>query len=271
NLPDFNPATDLIALDDMVALDRWAVARAAALQGEIISHYDAYDLHLIYQKLHNFCVVDLGGFYLDITKDRVYTCAQNSAARRSAQSAQYHIVQALVRWIAPILSFTADEIWQAIPGNTGAVFTQTWYDFPAASTPALIDEQTWAIIADLKSEVNRAIEAARTSDGIGKALEAEVTLYAEPEFMAALSVLGDELRFILITSKVTWLPLGQAPASAQAGQNLPVKISIAKTSAAKCVRCWHHCDDIGQRSDHPELCGRCYTNISSEGEVRAYA
>lgn len=271
NLPDFNPATDLIALDDMVALDRWAVARAQALQGEIIAHYDAYDLHLIYQKLHNFCVVDLGGFYLDITKDRVYTCAQNSAARRSAQSAQYHIAQALVRWIAPILSFTADEIWQAIPGNSGAVFTQSWYEFPVATKASVIDEATWVLIAELKTEVNRAIEAVRSSDGIGKSLEAEVTLFADAQLSAALSLLGDELRFILITSKVTWRPLDQAPETAQAGQNMPVKISIAKTSAVKCVRCWHHCDDIGQHSEHPELCGRCYTNISSTGEVRTYA
>lgn len=271
NLPDFNPATDLVALDDMVALDRWAVARAEALQAEIGAHYDAYDLHLIYQKLHNFCVVDLGGFYLDITKDRVYTCAQNSAARRSAQSAQYHIAQALVRWITPILSFTADEIWQAIPGNAGTVFTQTWYSFPVASNAPVIDESTWAVIADLKTEVNRAIESVRTSGGIGKSLEAEVTLYAEPELSTALSLLGDELRFILMTSKISWQPLNQAPANAMAGQTMPVKISVVKTAAAKCVRCWHHCEDIGQHSDHPELCGRCYTNINSSGEVRAYA
>ncbi len=271
NLPDFNPATDLIALDEMVALDRWAVGRAQTLQGEICAHYDAYDLHLIYQKLHNFCVVDLGGFYLDITKDRVYTCAQNSAARRSAQSAQYHIAQALVRWIAPILSFTADEIWQAIPGNAGTVFTQNWYNFPVAHTAAAIDESAWAVISELKTEVNRAIEVVRSSDGIGKSLEAEVTLFAEAELMASLSQLGDELRFILITSKVSWQPLSQAPATALQAQNLAMKISIVKTTAAKCVRCWHHCDDVGAHSDHPELCGRCYTNVNLDGEVRAYA
>lgn len=271
NLPDFEPQTHLIALDDMVALDRWAVSRAQQFQAEICQHYDAYDLHLIYQKLHNFCVVDLGGFYLDITKDRVYTCAPNSAARRSAQSAQYHIAQALVRWIAPILSFTADEIWQAIPGNQGSIFTQHWYEFPTASASAQISDETWAAIAELKSEVNRAIETMRSANALGKSLEAEVIIYADAQLRDSLNVLGDELRFVLMTSKVTWQLSDQASAGALSGQNLPVKIDVVKTSAPKCVRCWHHCDDIGSHADHPELCGRCYTNVNSAGEVRTYA
>jgi isoleucyl-tRNA synthetase len=271
NLSDFNPQTDLIAPDEMVALDRWAVSRAEALQRQICAHYELYDLHLIYQKLHNFCVVDLGGFYLDITKDRVYTCKPNSHARRSAQTAQYHIAQALVRWITPILSFTADEIWQAIPGNQGSVFTQTWYNFPEAATASPINDATWACIAELKTEVNRVIETVRNSDLIGKSLEAEVILFADAAFAESLSVLNDELRFILMTSKVRWQPLEQAPAAAIPAQNLALKIQVVKTSAAKCVRCWHHCDDVGAHSDHPELCGRCYTNVNLDGEVRAYA
>ncbi|HEY6529443.1 MAG TPA: isoleucine--tRNA ligase [Cellvibrionaceae bacterium] len=271
NLPDFNPATDLIALEQMVALDRWAVARAQTLQTEICAHYEIYDLHLIYQKLHNFCVVDLGGFYLDITKDRVYTCAQHSAARRSAQTAQYHIAQALVRWIAPILSFTADEIWQAIPGNEGSIFTQTWYDFPVTTAASAIDDTTWALIAELKTEVNRAIESVRSSDAIGKSLEAEIIIYANTELAEQLGALEEELRFILMTSKVTWQPFEQAPATAIQAQNLALKLSIVKTSAPKCVRCWHHCDDIGSHAAHPEICGRCYTNVNLDGEVRAYA
>ncbi len=270
NLDDFIPEQNLIAADNLVAIDLWALERTAALQNEIIAHYNNYDLHLIYQKLHNFCVVDLGGFYLDITKDRVYTTAKNSAARRSAQTAQYHIAQALVRWIAPILSFTADEIWQAIPAAQGSVFTAEWYDFPQAQQPSPLGDTFWQLMASVKTEVNKAIEFRRTAGEVGKSLEAEVTLYAAAPLHAQLTLLQDELRFVLMTSKAQVMPLELAENAVETGLE-GLRIAVVRTSMHKCVRCWHHADDIGTHKQHVELCGRCVANVDGTGEVRLYA
>lgn len=270
NLPDFNP-DDAVHIDQMVALDRWAVERTEQLQQEIIGCYDKYQLHLIYQKLHNFCVVDLGGFYLDITKDRVYTTKADSPARRSAQTAQYHIISALVRWIAPIMSFTADELWQALPGNRdGSVFVQNWYELPKARVSSPLSQSGWELIADVKAAVNRALECKRGEGAIGKALEAEVTLYCGDSIRRTLAVLGEELRFVLITSKVTIEPV-EAIEGATESDVSGLWIKIQRTSATKCVRCWHHSNDMGQNEQHPELCSRCVTNVDGTGELREYA
>lgn len=270
NLPDFTPA-QLVAIDDMVALDRWAVERTARLQEEIVQCFDRYQFHTIYQKLHNFCVVDLGAFYLDITKDRVYTTKADSHARRSAQSAQYHIVQALTRWIAPILSFTADEIWQTMPGtNDQSIFVERWYILPKATQPSQFDHPLWQWLAQVKDAVNKRLEEQRKAGHLGKALEAEVTLFCDDKALASLKLLENELRFVLMTSKALVEP--KAHEAGLVDSDVPgVAITLSRANGPKCVRCWHHCDDIGQHPLHPELCGRCVENIEGNGEVRYYA
>ena len=270
NLPDFQPEF-AVDINEMVALDRWAVERTAQLQHDIISCYDNYQFHLIYQKLHNFCVVDLGGFYLDITKDRVYTTKADSHARRSAQTAQFYIAEALVRWIAPILSFTADEIWQTLPGDRAApVFAQEWYALPEVREQGPMNTQYWQLMADVKAAVNKELEAKRTAGVLGKSLEAEVTLLCSGELKSALAALGEELRFVLMVSKAhVQLDDGAQPV---AKSDVPgLGVFIERITAPKCVRCWHHCSDIGTHAAHPDLCGRCVQNVDGNGERRLYA
>ncbi|HEY7774466.1 MAG TPA: isoleucine--tRNA ligase [Marinagarivorans sp.] len=270
NLGGFEPELDVLPAEQLVALDAWAVQRTAKLQKEILAHYERYELHQIYQKLHNFCIVDLGGFYLDITKDRVYTTPEKSIARRSAQTAQYHIIQALVRWIAPILSYTADEIWLAMPGSTELpVFAETWYPLPDCSAQAL-SQDVVELLADIKGELNKVIEQKRNDGELGKSLEAEATLYCGEELQTVLSSLKDELRFVLLVSKVTLAPKADAVHAVDT-QIDGLSIVVRKTQTEKCVRCWHHSDSVGQHAEHPELCARCVTNITTDGEVRHYA
>ena len=270
NLGDFDPTTDVLPSEQLVALDAWAVERTAQLQKEIIGHYERYELHPIYQKLHNFCIVDLGGFYLDITKDRVYTTPPKSVARRSAQTAQYHIIQAFVRWIAPILSFTADEIWQALPGdNTLPVFADLWYDLPDCS-PRALTQHTVDILADVKSEINKVLEQKRSEGELGKSLEAEVTLFCDTQLHDVLNALGSELKFVLMVSHVNLVAShGEAQGVTTAINGLT--IALQKIAAPKCVRCWHHSHTVGQHAAHPELCTRCVTNVTTVGEERDYA
>lgn len=275
NLGDFNPATDLVAPEEMIAIDRWALSRTAQLQSEILAHYESYDLHQIYQKLHNFCIVDLGGIYLDITKDRVYTARRDGLPRRSAQTAQYHIAQAFVRWIAPILSFTADEIWAAIPGQKemGAeqhVFSSEWYKLPAVEAQGGLDADSWQFIFDVKTAVNKALEEKRNAGEVGKALESEVALYCEQGVIDQLEKLGDELRFVLIVSAVSVMPYEQG-SDAMDTEVEGLKVAVKRTEAPKCVRCWHHVDSVGSVEAHPEVCGRCVDNIEGSGETRKYA
>jgi isoleucyl-tRNA synthetase len=273
NLNGFDPSTDLVAMDDMLSLDRWAVDCAAKLQQEILSAYENYQFHHIYQKLHNFCVTDMGGFYLNIIKDRQYTCQENSLARRSAQSAIYHIAEAFARWIAPILSFTAEEIWAFIPGERdSSVFLAEWYTLPTADNTAITDSD-WALIAEARNAVNKVLEGKKEED-IQKSLEAEVTLYADSELHDALAKLGDELRFVLITSEATLKPLACGQGSTEDSEATEVKglqLAVEKTAYAKCDRCWHHREDVGIHVDHPELCSRCVGNVEGSGEKRQYA
>lgn len=273
NLNGFDPSTDLVAMDDMLSLDRWAVDCAAKLQQEILSAYENYQFHHIYQKLHNFCVTDMGGFYLNIIKDRQYTCQENSLARRSAQSAIYHIAEAFARWIAPILSFTAEEIWAFIPGDRdSSVFLAEWYSLPTADNTAITDSD-WALIAEARNAVNKVLEGKKEVD-IQKSLEAEVTLYADSELHDALAKLGDELRFVLITSEATLKPLASGLGSTEDSEATEVKglqLAVEKTAYAKCDRCWHHREDVGIHVDHPELCSRCVDNVEGSGEKRQYA
>lgn len=273
NLNGFDPKTDLVPAQEMVALDRWIVAKTLTLQNEVIEAYENYNLHIVYQKLMHFCSIDLGSFYLDIIKDRQYTAKSGSNAHLSCQTALYHIVEALVRLIAPILSFTADEIWSRLPGERNEfVFTETWYEgLFDLSDNELLDNDKWSQVIAIRAEVNRALELARKEAIIGGGLEAEVTLYASEELTTLLSSFEDELRFVLITSQAALKPLADAPANAVVTDVKGLSVEVIKSDAAKCDRCWHHREEVGQDAEHPELCGRCITNVSGEGEARKFA
>ncbi|MBB3170117.1 isoleucine--tRNA ligase [Simiduia aestuariiviva] len=272
NLSGFEPADHQVPVDELLALDRWAVDRAAELQADILKAYDSYQFHQIYQKLHNFCVVDMGGFYLDIIKDRQYTTQADSLPRRSAQTALHHIVEAFARWIAPILSFTADEMWEFIPGDhSEPVFVAEWYEFPQATKANLVSKEEWAKIAAVKTAVNKVLEARRAAGELGASLSAEVSLYVNDELRGALDKLQDELRFVLITSQASLQSLAEAPAEADATDVSGLKVLAIKSQQPKCGRCWHFRVDVGSHAEHPELCGRCVENVTAKGEVRHYA
>lgn len=270
NLTGFNPATDAVPVENMLQLDRWIVARTAQLQQEIIAAYDSYQLHLIYQKLHNFCVVELGGFYLDIIKDRQYTVKGDALARRSAQTALQYVIEAMVRWIAPILSFTADEIWKEIAGEREAnVFIAEWYQLPEMPADSFADSY-WELIAEVKDAVNKVLEAKRTAGEVGGSLGAEVILYCDEKLQAELHKLANELRFVLITSTAEIRPLVEAQ-NADATDLAGLKVAVKKSEHAKCERCWHHRADVGANSTHPTICLRCVENVSGAGETRQFA
>jgi isoleucyl-tRNA synthetase len=273
NLSGFDPATDLVAPAEMIELDRWAVDRALQLQEQIVAAYKDYQFHLIYHRIHNFCVVDMGGFYLDVIKDRQYTTRADSLPRRSCQTAMYHIVEAMTRWLTPILSFTADEIWQHIPGERDPhVFTATWYDGLFALDAAdPMDRDFWAEILAARTAVGKHLEAARNEGLIGAALDAEVDLYCAPRLLEVLSKLGDELRFVLITSDARVYPLENRPGEAVDTDLADLAVRVSASEHAKCSRCWHHRADVGADSDHPELCGRCVENVAGAGEARRFA
>lgn len=273
NLSGFDPARDLLAPEDMLALDRWAVDRTLLLQRELEEHYSEYRFWNVYSKVHNFCVQELGGFYLDIIKDRQYTTGANSVARRSCQTALYHISEALVRWIAPILAFTADEIWQYLPGERNeSVMLNSWYqglsELPEGTE---LDRAYWDRVMAVKASVNKELENQRTAKVIGGNLQAEVTLYADEGLSADLGKLGDELRFVLITSAASVVPFVQAPADAVATEVEGLKLKVVKSGHAKCGRCWHFRADVGSHPEHPEICSRCVDNLTGSGEVRHYA
>ncbi|WP_404340669.1 isoleucine--tRNA ligase [Pseudoalteromonas mariniglutinosa] len=272
NLNGFDPKTDQVAIDEMVELDRWIVGHAAQLQDEILAAYDNYQMLLVTQKLMNFCTGELGSFYLDVIKDRQYTAKSDSHARRSCQTALYHIAEAMTRWMAPILSFTAQEIWQALPGERDDfVFTSVWYDGLKASAQGKFSNDDWLTILSVRDEVNRVLEAARKNDVIGATLQANVSLYADTELTAKLAALGDELRFVLLTSKVSVEQVSAQPADAEATEIDGLFIKVAATDAEKCERCWHYCDDVGAEPAHPEICGRCVSNVDGDGEQRQFA
>jgi len=273
NLSGFDPAQHLLPAQDMLALDRWAVDRALLLQREIVEAYDSYRFWNVYQKVHNFCVQELGGFYLDIIKDRQYTTAADSVARRSCQTALFHIAEALVRWIAPVLAFTADELWEYLPGaRNESVMLNGWYDGLSELPDGFeLDRAFWERVMAVKVAVNKEMENLRAAKAIGGNLQAEVTLFAEESLISDLSKLGDELRFVLITSTATLAPLPSAPSDAVDTDVSGLKLKVLKSAHAKCGRCWHHREDVGVNPAHPEICGRCVDNIEGAGEVRHYA
>ena len=273
NLNGFDPKVHMVAPEQMLDLDRWAVDRALVMQQEIIEAYDSYKFWNVYQKVHNFCVQELGGFYLDIIKDRQYTTGADSTARRSCQTALFHIAEALVRWIAPILAFTSEEIWQYLPGERGeSVMLATWYEcLTALPEGAALDRAFWDDVMQVKAAVNKELENQRNAKVIGGNLQAEVTLYAEASLAQRLALLGDELRFVLITSRADLAPLEQAGADAVETELSGLKLSVAKSGNPKCGRCWHFLADVGSHAQHPEICGRCIENIEGRGEARQHA
>ena len=273
NLAGFDPAADAVADAELLPLDRWICSRAAGLQEELTQAYEQYQFHQIYHKVHNFCGGELGGFYLDIIKDRQYTTQSDSRARRSAQTALWHLAEALCRWIAPILSFTADEIWENLPGQRAAsVFLSEWYTgLPRATDSDGLGDAFWSQMLEVRQGVNKALEARRAAGELKGSLDAAVTLYASPELQAQLLQLGDELRFVLISSEAEVADLEAAPAEAFDTELEGLRVVVAASSEEKCERCWHRRADVGSVASHPTLCQRCVDNVEGDGEQRHYA
>ena len=274
NLNGFNPETDSVKPEEMVVLDRWAVGCALEAQADIIASYESYDFHEVVQRLMRFCSVEMGSFYLDIIKDRQYTAKSDSLARRSCQTALYHIAQALVRWMAPIMSFTADEIWGYLPGKHDQyVFTGEWYDgLFGLGEDEVMGNAFWDTLLTVRGEVNKVIEQARADKRVGGSLEAAVTLYADENLAEKLISLGDELRFVLLTSGAQVADYASAGDDAQQSEVIKgLKVALNKADGEKCPRCWHYTTDIGQVAEHAEICGRCVTNVAGNGEQRKFA
>ena len=263
NVSDFDPASDAVAADQMLEIDRYALSRAAQLQSDILSHYEVYEFHPVVAKLQIYCSEDLGSFYLDVLKDRLYTTAPKSLARRSAQTALWQITQAMLRWMAPFLSFTAEEAWAVLgaagktPGATReSIFMDSYIDLPGADSVLLAK---WSRIREIRDGVNKDIEALRAAGKVGSSLQANVVLSVAPDDHALLASLGADLKFVFITSKLT-LREGEALA-----------IESSSSEDTKCERCWHYSADVGADSAHPGLCGRCISNLHGVGEDRKFA
>ena len=276
NLHGFDPALHLAPMDQLLPLDRWAVDRAWELQSAVRDAYQRYVFHLIYQKVHNFCTVDLGGFYLDVIKDRQYTTRADSHARRSAQTALYHVLEAMVRWLAPVLSFTTEEIWQHMPGGrSDSVLLETWYEgLQPLPADAELGRSFWGQVLELRQAVARELERLRVAGGIGSSLDAEVDLYCGCELYQQLQKLGDELRFVLITSAAHIhrdTERGDQGTHVTLNGGDEVWVVVGGSESPKCVRCWHRREDVGSNAKHPELCGRCVENVIGGGEQRRFA
>ncbi len=262
NLHGFDPARHLRMPGELVALDAWIVHRAWQVQQTVIEAYTRYDFAEVVQTLMNFCSNDLGALYLDVTKDRLYTMPEDSPGRRSAQTAMYHIAEAFVRWIAPILAFTAEEIWGHLPGERpGNVLFTTWYDgLQPLSADAALGAAAFDRLLQLREQVQGVLEPMRAAGTIGAALEAEITLTADESNAGWLAPLADELRFLFISGDVRVVDAA----------GIGLQVSAAKTDKAKCVRCWHHRTDVGAHAEHPDLCGRCVDNVAGDGETRRF-
>ena len=255
NTSDFDPVKDAVAEGDLLEIDRWLLSRAAEFQADVLAHYEAYEFHPVVAKLQLFCSEDLGGFYLDVLKDRLYTTAPHSLARRSAQTALWRLTQAMLRWMAPFLSFTAEEAWKLV-GQGDSIFLAEFSEF-AAPDAALLAK--WARIREIREAVNKDIEVLREKGEVGSSLQANVVLTAPSADHALLATLGDDLRFVFITSAI----------ELEAGNDLSVSASASKD--VKCERCWHYVADVGADAGHPTLCGRCISNLYGAGETRKVA
>lgn len=274
NLNGFDPGMHLVPASHMLALDSHIVERARHIQEDLIKAYHEYQFHLVYQMIHHYCAVDLGSFYLDIIKDRQYTGKKEGVPRRSAQTALYYIAECLVRWMAPILSFTAEEIWKHLPGNRAeSVFLSEWYvALPNFSeNPHIIDAKIWEKMSVLRGAVNKALEEARMRGEIGSGLEAEIDLYCDVLTLEHLSKLKDELRFVFITSRADIHAEAKRPTTAIETAVAGVWIVVTPSPHTKCERCWHRREDVNTDPHYPGICTRCVENIASTGEVRQYA
>jgi len=261
NTVDFDPAAHAVAPADMVEVDRYALALAQTWQDELVAHYAAYEFHLVTQKLQTFCSEDLGGFYLDILKDRLYTAARDSKARRSAQTALYHITQSVLRLMAPVLTFTAEEAWALVTPKANSVFMQTWHEFPrVAELGTLID--SWTALRAFRAEVLKQLEALRVAGDIGSSLQAKVDVQASGDRYLQLARLEDDLRFVLITSEARAHAVEDASAE---------RVVVSASEHPKCERCWHYRADVGAHHAHPAICGRCVSNLFGPGEPRRFA
>jgi isoleucyl-tRNA synthetase len=255
NVSDFDPA-QAVPQAQMLEIDRWALSRAAELQTELLAHYERFEFHPVVAKMQLFCSEDLGAFYLDVLKDRLYTTAPQSLARRSAQTALWHITHAMLRWMAPFLSFTAEEAWPIFCGSKESIFTQTWWKLDARDTALLTK---WQRVREVRDVVNKAIEAVRVQGGVGSSLQATVTVTVNPQDHALLASLGDDLKFVFITSAAVLVP------------GVELSVAVNPSAAVKCERCWHWRDDVGHDAVHPGLCGRCTSNLYGAGEVRKFS
>jgi len=269
NLNGFDPKSDIVKAEDMLPLDRWAVDCAFKTQEQLKIAYGDYNFLVATQTMHHFCAMQMGSFYLDIIKDRQYTAKAGSLAHKSCQTALYHIMQAIVRWFMPVMSFTAQELWPHIPGNDkNSIFWETWYDGLFANDEnGKISADDWQLIEKVKNEVNRQIESMRKTSGIGSSLEAEVILYADDKIADCLEKLEDELRFVLITSQAKVIRSEGGEKSELDG----LGIQVSASEHEKCERCWHRREDVGQDKNHATLCNRCVKNVDGEGEIRHYA
>ena len=267
NMQGFDPKHDLVDMNDMLVLDRWIVSKTHDLQQQVINEYDNYNFHFVMKAILNFCTNDLGGFYLDVIKDRQYTTQTDSLARRSAQSALFHISHAMVRWLSPILSFTSEEIWQFLPGASNeSVFLQTWYEGLEGNFDSPVIESC----RDINTHLRKELEEMRRNKVIGSSLDAEVDIYCKDENYQNLLGLKDELRFVFITSEARVNELSSKPSDAKEIDS-SIAIKVYKSKHQKCVRCWHHRPEIGQNKMHNDLCDRCVENVSGKGENRVFA
>jgi isoleucyl-tRNA synthetase len=258
NTSDFDAASEGVPLERLLEIDRWALARAARLQDEILAHYEAYEFHPVVAKLQVYCSEDLGAFWLDVLKDRLYTTAPDSHARRSAQTALWHVTHAMLRWMAPFLSFTAEEAWKVFAGEgSDSIFVETYVDTGAWRDDVLLAK--WSRIREVRDVANKEIEAVRAAGGVGSSLQATLRITAPPDLHAVLASLGDDLKFVMITSAATLM----------AGDALAVEVT--PSGATKCERCWHWRDDVGHDAAHPTICGRCTSNLHGAGEPRRVA
>jgi isoleucyl-tRNA synthetase len=273
NLDGFDPAKHLVKVEDSLPLDQWAVQQACDVQQAVVAAYERYDFPEVVARVQNFCTNEMGALYLDITKDRLYTMPTDSHGRRSAQSAMYRIAEALVRWLAPILSFTAEEIWQALPGQHGeSVLLETWYDGLAATQASPEQRRWWNDLLAIRDGAARVLEGMRKDGRIGAALEAKLAIHADAATVARYAPALDELRFFFITSDASLVAAETHPEGAEVVELEGAKawISASVSDAAKCVRCWHRRDEVGSHPDHPELCGRCVSNVEGPGETRRW-
>ncbi len=262
NLADFDPKTDTIEVENWLEIDRYMLAFTQEFQEDTIQNYQRYDFHQVVHKLHNFCSEDLGGFYLDILKDRLYTAAATGVPRRSAQNALYHITHSLVRLFAPILNFTAEEVWEHFISNADdSVLCQTWHEFPPQPNTQVL-RQRWTKLRTLRSRVQKKLEDSRAQGEIGSSLAADVAIHANNEDFTLLNSLGNDLRFVLVTSTTSLLPVNNPQDE---------HISVTSSNYEKCERCWHYRQDVGNNTEHPTLCDRCVSNLFGTGEVRHYA